>query len=186
MGIPWAVGRQARGDPPDNQVDGLDGLDLVGIAILAQTVVLAVTMVILILQFRSQEKTVKDSAYQKVLDDYNDAIRMLVARPELSALAADLVKTLPGGGRTQQLSAEEKLIQGYFLMLYGLMERVYILYDKGWIDGNTWQEWETWLAFLAEHPLFAQVHAVSQGMFNQSYQEHVSSLMSKPGSRPRP
>lgn len=155
----------------------MDGLDLVGIATLAQAAVLGATMVILILQFRSQEKATKDAAYQAALNDYNDTIRLLVTRPELAAVADDMVKTLPGGQDMRGLSTEQKLIQNYFLMLYGLMERVYLLYSKRWIDAATWQEWETWLAYLAKHPLFGLVHRVSGGMFDAAFQEHVERLM---------
>ena len=47
----------------------MDGVDLVTVATLGQTIVLAVTLIMLIFQFPSQEKAVKDAAYQKVLDD---------------------------------------------------------------------------------------------------------------------
>jgi hypothetical protein len=40
-------------------------------------------------------------------------------------------------------------------MIYSLLENVYILYERTWIDANSWREWETWLARLAKHPIFA-------------------------------
>ena len=53
----------------------MDGFDLVAIATLGQTVVLTVTLIVFILQLRSQTKAIKDAAYQSVLDDYNDIVR---------------------------------------------------------------------------------------------------------------
>ncbi len=156
----------------------MDGIDLVTIASVAQTVVLGVTMGILILQFRSQERATKETAYQKVLDDYNDVVRTVVDRPALNVLLDDLVKTSPVATHPwQNLSADEKLILTHFLMIYALWERVYMLFAKGWIDRSTWREWETWLAVLAKHPIFARVHEGSRGMFNRSSQDHVSSLV---------
>jgi hypothetical protein len=162
---------------------GVDGIDVVTIAALAQTVVLGVTMGILILQFRSQERATKEAAYQKVLDDYNDVIRTLVDRPELHVLLDDLVKTSPVAAQGwRSLSADEKYIWTHFMMIYALLERVYLLFAKGWIDRSTWQEWETWLAFMAKHPIFARVHEGSRGMFNRTFQDHVSGLLGPPAS----
>jgi len=73
----------------------LDEPDMLTIASLAQAVVLAVTIWILILQFRNQERATKETAYQKVLDDYNDTVRTLVGHPELGVLIDDLVRTGP-------------------------------------------------------------------------------------------
>lgn len=160
------------------------------IATLAQAVVLAVTMVILIFQSRSQEKAIKESAYQKVMDDYNDIVRIVVTRPELSVLLDDLIKRSPAPDwQFRELSNEERLIYGYLLMIYGFFERVYSLHERGWIDGRTWGEWENWLAFMAKHPIFARVHAASRGMFNESFQDYVSRLVQTPppvaGEEPR-
>lgn len=150
-------------------------LDTGTIAALAQTVVLTVTLLIFILQFRSQEKAVKDAAYQKVLDDYNDVVRTLVERPELNILLDELVKAGPvTAQQSQQLSAEDKVVRSYYLMVYGLLERAYILYEKRWIDAGAWQEWETWLADLAKRRTFIQIHSGTKGMFNRSFQDHVS------------
>ncbi len=70
----------------------MDGFDLVAIATLGQTVVLTVTLIVFILQLRSQTKAIKDAAYQSVLDDYNDIVRTQVNRPEIGELLDDLVR----------------------------------------------------------------------------------------------
>jgi len=63
------------------------------------------------------------------------------------------------------------------MMIYALLEKVYLLYEKKWIDESTRREWETWLAFIAKHPMFFEVHLGSKGMFNRSFQDHVSRLV---------
>lgn len=158
----------------------LADFDLVTLAALVQTIVLVVTAVILILQFRSQERATKEAAYQKILDDYNDVIRVQMERPELALMFNDLVKASPEaaarwGQRT--LSNEENLVRIHVMMIYGLLERVYILYDKEWIDRDTWTQWDAWLVAMAQHPMFGQVHRGSRGMFDRSFEEHVARVL---------
>ena len=64
----------------------VDSTDLIVIASVAQTVVITLTLVVFIFQFRSQEKAIKESAYQAVQGRYTDYIRMLVEKPELTRL----------------------------------------------------------------------------------------------------
>ena len=62
-------------------------------------------------------------------------------------------------------------------MIYGLLERVFILRQKKWIDEAAWQEWAPWLVNLARNPVFVHVHTISRGMFDASFQEHVSRVV---------
>ncbi len=156
----------------------MDGFDLVAIATLGQTVVLTVTLIVFILQLRSQTKAIKDAAYQSVLDDYNDIIRTQVNRPEIGELLDDLVR--PGFASAADLpplSSREKLVRSYLLMIYGLFERVYILHEKRWIDEASWREWATWIEVMCRNPIFTHVHTISRGMFNASFQEYLTGLM---------
>lgn len=52
----------------------MDTAILVVISTVARTVVLGVTLIVFILQFRSQEKVVKESSYQGLMGRYNDFI----------------------------------------------------------------------------------------------------------------
>jgi len=156
----------------------MDGFDLVVIATLGQTVVLTVTLIVFILQLRSQTKAIKDAAYQDVLDDYNDIIRTQVNRPEIGELLDDLVRPgLVSALDLPPLSSREKLVRSYLLMIYGLFERVYILHEKRWIDDASWREWATWIEVMSRNPIFTHVHTISRGMFNASFQEYVTGLM---------
>ncbi len=55
-----------------------------------QTIVLAITMVIFVLSFRSQNVAIKDAAYQRALDDYTDSISLLVEKPELGSIIDEM------------------------------------------------------------------------------------------------
>jgi hypothetical protein len=156
----------------------MDGFDIVAIATLGQTIVLTVTLIVFILQLRSQTKAIKDAAYQSVLDDYNDIIRTQINRPEIGELLDDLVRPgLTSASELPPLSSREKLVRSYLLMIYGLFERVYILHEKEWIDEGSWGEWATWIEVMARNPIFTHVHTISRGMFNASFQEYVTRLM---------
>lgn len=151
-----------------------DLTDPVVLLTLAQTVILTLTMVVFIMQFRSQNTAIKDSAYQKALDDYTSTISMLVERPELG----DLVEEMASAGRTadqrvQALSEKNRAVLGYMLLNYSLFERVYLLYTKRWIDEDTWNQWHVWLKTMARHPMFQEIHNRSQGTFDRAFQDLV-------------
>src|SRR6266566_2183692 len=69
-------------------------------------IVLSLTLVIFALSFRSQNKAIQEQAYQKVMDDYGDAMRMLSERPELYAFQLELFNRsrLPLGRDGQRFS----------------------------------------------------------------------------------
>src|SRR5215831_4532933 len=97
---------------------------------LVQTIVLTLTLVIFIFSFRSQNRAIREQAYERIMDDYGDALRMLLEKPELYPFQADLFNRT---GRT--LAAEEKpytredlAIRNYVVMMYGFFERIHFLY----------------------------------------------------------
>src|SRR5437879_13694067 len=65
----------------------VDITDPVVLSTIAQTAVLTLTLVIFIMSFRSQNNANKEAAYQRVLDDHTDAIRMLVDKPEFEQVS---------------------------------------------------------------------------------------------------
>ncbi len=68
----------------------VDISELIVWSTIVQTIVLSLTLVIFALSFRSQNKAIQEQAYQKVMDDYGDAMRMLSERPELYAFQLEL------------------------------------------------------------------------------------------------
>jgi len=64
----------------------VDSTDLIIITSVVQTIVISLTLLVFIFQFRSQEKSIKEAAVQNVMGRYTDYIGMLVEKPELSRL----------------------------------------------------------------------------------------------------
>lgn len=116
----------------------------------------------------------KDEAYQKALDDYTSSISLLVEKQELAGLINQIGElSAPRGKQFQKLGPEDTAVFGYMLLNYSLFERVYVLYSKKWIDGETWKEWHRWLKTMARHPMFQEVHNRSEGTFNKEFQKLV-------------
>lgn len=147
-----------------------DITDPVVLITLAQTVVLTLTMVIFIYQFRAQNVAIKDSAYQKALDDYTDSIALMVDKPQLAGLLDELGPPEWRESQTTPTTPEKSAIFGYMLLNYSLFERVYLLYAKKWIDKDTWDQWHRWLKTMAKHPSFQEVHRRSEGTFDKDFQ----------------
>jgi len=121
---------------------------------IVQTIVLSLTLVIFTLSFRSQNKAIQEQAYQKVMDDYGDAMRMLSERPELYAFQLELfnISGRPFGREQKSYSREEMVIRNYVIMLYGFFERIHFLYRRKWIDEDTWKQWQRFLKLLPHTP----------------------------------
>src|SRR5437016_4663749 len=148
----------------------MDGVDLVTVATLGQTVVLAITLIVFIVQLRSQTRAIKDAAYQGVLNDYT----------EIAELMDDLRRTDPAvESQVPPIPPEKRVVRSYLLLLYGLFERVYILRDKKWIDEASWKEWVTWIEVMCRNPLFAHVHTMTRGMFDVGFQDYVSGALAR-------
>jgi hypothetical protein len=81
-----------------------------------QTIVITLTLIIFILTFRTQNKATRDAAYQKVLDDYSDSMKMLVERPELSSIQVELAK-IPRSGDLSDRTPEQMLARNFVLLL---------------------------------------------------------------------
>ncbi len=155
----------------------MDLTDPVILSTMAQTAVLTLTLVIFILSFHSQNKANKEAAYQKVLDDYTDTIRMLVDKPDLGRFQIELARLSSPASKAASRSPEDMTIRNYILLLYGLFERAHLLYRKKWIDKETWQQWSKFLETIARHPLFAEAHRSSEGMFDKPFQDYVTNVL---------
>jgi len=135
-------------------------------------------MVVFILSFRSQNLAIKEAAYQKALDDYTASITMLVERPELGSIMEDIGRSMVSPGvATEALSEKNRVPFAYMLLVYSLFERIFLLYDKKWIDDETWDQWHTWMKTMAKHSMFQEVHKRSQGTFDKEFQDLVDDAM---------
>ena len=148
--------------------------DPIVIATVVQTAVLALTMIIFIFQFRSQNIAIKDAAYQKALDDYTNQISLLVQKPELAPMMEELAEISRATKQgVEKVTQENSAGFAYMLLSYSLFERIYLLYSKKWIDEETWMQWHTWLKTMAKHQMFQQVHKRSEGTFDRAFQKLV-------------
>jgi hypothetical protein len=133
------------------------------------------------MSFRTQNNANKEAAYQKVLDDYTDAIRMLVDKPELSKLQNEMARAATPTSSIASLSAEDMTARNYLMLLYGLFERTHLLYRKKWIDRETWSQWSAFLETVAKHPMFREIHRTSEGMYDKPFMEYVSNILNAKG-----
>ncbi len=145
----------------------VDSTTLAVLATIVQTVVITLTLVVFIFQFRSQERAVRESSYQNLLGRYNDFI-MSDQNDQLFA------RFLPS---TTKMEADELTTFRRLMVSYGIIEEAYELYKKGWIDKESWEQWNTWLKALSRHPHFTVLHRTSAGMFDSEFQDHVSRLL---------
>jgi len=152
-----------------------DITDPVVIATIVQTIVITLTLIIFIASFRSQNKAIQEQAYQKLLDDYNDAMKTLMERPELYKLWLELQRIRQLGDKVE--SREDMVVRNYVIMLYGLFERLHFLYRRKWIDKDTWDQWSLFLETVTDLQIFKDVHEATQGMYDKPFQEHVSGII---------
>ena len=144
-------------------------IDLSVLATLVQTVVITLTLLVFIFQFRSQEKAIRESSYQAVIGRYNDYVMSSSGTDDL--ILARLFSP------EKELSKEEVAGIRRLMVAYGILEETYELYKKKWIDKETWDQWEAWLRAISTHPDFALLHTASLGMFDGDFQDHVSQLL---------
>jgi len=166
--------RSARQGPTTLTIDIADPVVL---STIAQTGVLTLTLVIFIMSFRSQNNANKEAAYQKILDDYTDAIRLSLEKPELTKLQIDMARIINPGSNMASLSVDELTVRNYIVLLYGLFERAHLLYRKKWIDRETWNQWSAFLEAVAKHPMFRDVHRSSEGMYDKPFMDYVSNIL---------
>ena len=148
-------------------------LDLV--ATFVQTVVISLTLIVFIFQFRSQEKAVKEASYQNLLGRYND---FMMSGQEADPLFARLLAS-DTGIRDEDLATVRRL-----MISYGIIEEAYELYKKGWIDEESWEQWNSWLKAISRHPHFRTLHNQTAGMFDKDFQAHVTRLLESKGFPP--
>ena len=150
------------------------------VATIVQTIVITLTLVVFIFQFRSQEKALRESSYQNLLGRYNEYI--LSGDSADNRLLSRLFMT--SSDSNEEPSAEDLNAMRRLMIAYGIIEEAFELYNKGWIDKPTWDQWGAWLEALAQHPSFSTLHRAAMGMFDKDFQDHVSRMLSS-GPKPR-
>jgi len=147
----------------------VDATTLTLLATMVQTVVITLTLLVFIFQFRSLENAIREASYQSLLGRYNDYI--MSGQTEDNLLLARLFSS------GKDLSTSDLAGIRRLMIAYGIIEEAYGLYKKGWIDKETWDQWAAWLKALSAHPHFAMLHATTSGTYDKDYQNHVSKLI---------
>jgi hypothetical protein len=144
-------------------------IDLSVLATVVQTIVIILTLLVFIFQFRSQEKAIRESSYQAILGRYNDYI--------MSSSGADDLILARFFSPAKELSKEEIAGIRRLMIAHGILEETYELYKRKWIDKETWEQWDAWLRVMIRYPNFPMVHGAAAGMFDKDFQVHVSELI---------
>jgi hypothetical protein len=146
----------------------VDTTTLIVLSTVVQTVVISLTLVIFIFQFRSQERAIKESSYQNLLARYND---FMMSGSSGDPLFARTMALNLGVAESDMATVRRLLIS------YGIIEEAYELYKKGWIDEESWEQWNAWLKAISRHPHFESLHKQTAGMYDKDFQAHVSRLL---------
>ena len=102
----------------------VDTTTLIVLSTVVQTIVISITLVIFILQFRSQEKAIKESSYQNLMGRYNDFMTIQAEKPEPSALLRDWLQSRNGD---RKIAAEDISVIANLLIAYGIIEEAFLL-----------------------------------------------------------
>ena len=148
----------------------VDATTLSVLSVVVQTIVLTLTLVVFIFQFRSQEKAVREASYQNLLGRYND---FMMSGRESDPLFARFLAA------NTEIREDDLPIVRRLLISYGIIEEAYELYKKGWIDEESWEQWNSWLKAIAQHQHFATLHNQTGGMFDKDFQAHVTRLLNQ-------
>ena len=105
---------------------------------------------------------------------YNDFMMMQAEKPELNKLLRD---QLQSRNTDTKIAAEDISVITNLLIAYGIIEEVFLLYVKKWIDDETWGQWATWLKDLTKHPRFDLIHRRMRGQFDKRFEEYVSKVL---------
>jgi hypothetical protein len=146
----------------------VDATTLNLVAVIVQTVVITATLIVFIFQFRSQEKAIREASYQNLLARYND---FMMSGSMDDPLFARFMSANIGVPENEMPTLRRLLIS------YGIIEEAYELFERGWIDEESWEQWNAWLKALTRHPHFATLHKSAAGMYDKHFQDHVSRLL---------
>jgi hypothetical protein len=154
----------------------VDATTVLVLATVVQTSVITLTLLVFIFQFRSQEKAIKESSYQNLMGRYNDFIVTMVGRPDGVKLILQQAADLKPAA---EVTPEYATAYGNVLVAYGIIEEAFLLYQKGWIDAETWEQWAAWLRNLGKTPQIRHIQAVTKGTFDPRYEKFVAKVLAE-------
>ena len=148
---------------------------------IVQTIVLSLTLVIFALSFRSQNKAIQEQAYQKVMDDYGDAMRMLSERPELYVFQLELFNVSGRRfGQEQSHTLARKWSSATMSSCFTDSSKESISSTDGnGLTRTRGSNGQRFLKLLPHTPVFRDVHQSSREMFDKPFQDYVSGILSR-------
>jgi hypothetical protein len=158
-------------------MDMVDSTTLIVLSTVAQTIVITITLIVFIMQFRSQEKALKESSYQGLMGRYNDYIRTALDKPVLAKMMISRMGSRLGN--TEEVSEDQATVYANLLVAYGIIEEAYQLYKKDWIDEDNWLQWSAFLEGIAQFPEFARIHYGTAGTFDGEFQDYVTKMLQR-------
>lgn len=158
-------------------------MDPIAVTMAVQTVIFTATLIVLILQAKSQVEATRLEVYSTCQADYSSLVRMLIQQGNLQSIYDDLRNTGAQPLRWNDYSDREKALYSYFELSYELFERVFVLSTKRWIDSETWDNWDVWLTEICRHPIFKDVCKDTAGMFDSGFEEYVKDKVSPVSSK---
>lgn len=144
----------------------VDTTTLIVISTLVQTGVITITLVVFVLQFRSQEKAIREASYQGLMGRYNDFITGLVGNPTLGRILVD----------DETVSAEDSAVYAHLLVAYGIIGEAFLLRAKKWISEDEWKQWSAFLYALASRPQMKIIYEQARGTFDPRFEEYTRQM----------
>jgi hypothetical protein len=137
------------------------------ISTIVQTFVITVTLIVFVMQFRSQEKAIREASYQGLMGRYNDYITGIVENPTLGRILVG----------DDKMPTEEALIYGHLLVAYGIIEEAFLLRTRKWITEDEWKQWSAFLSGLASRPEMKVLFERIRGTFDGRFEEYTSQVL---------
>jgi hypothetical protein len=131
--------------------------------------VITITLIVFVLQFRGQEKAIREASYQGLMGRYNDYIMGVVKNPAVGRI-------LVGDDR---ITPEQSAMYGNLLVAYGIIEEAFLLRSRKWITEDEWKQWSAFLASLSSRPEMKVLFERVRGTFDTKFEEYTSQLFSE-------
>ena len=129
-------------------------------------------------QVRQEGRSRREAEYLRLKSDFSGVTRALIraGRHEdvYNELASRTRRRFIGW---QGYSRPEKVTYLYMEQVYELLERVFDMREKGWVDEEEWELWARWIDDLAYHPLFSHVYEDGREMHPRAFEEYVRSRL---------
>lgn len=151
--------------------------DLLKSPILVNLVLLGV-LALVVLQLRLESRVRRETEYLRLKSDFSGVTRALIRAGRHEDVYNDLaLRTRRRFIGWHGYSRPEKVTYLYMEQMYELLERVFDMREKGWIDDREWELWAKWIDDLAYHPLFAHVYEDGREMHPRAFEDYIRSRL---------